>query len=109
MTNFRLYNLSLHFVRLWRPVCEELRRHDADLARQLRNSLTSVPLNIAEGSESLGRIRLARYHTALASTCEVIATGDSAEAFGYLTITAEQRDVAQHVRATLINLVRKKR
>ena len=109
MSNFRLYDLCLRFVALYASSCEDVRRHDADLARQMRRSLTSVPLNVAEGSESLGRNRIARFRNALGSTAEVIACCDVAEALGYLELDAEQRDLAEHVRATLLNLVRTKR
>ena len=84
MKDFQCYQLSLKGVRAVRPLLERIQKHDADLARQLRRCLASVPLNIAEGSESRGKNRLSRYATAMGSAREVVACLQTAEALGYL-------------------------
>jgi four helix bundle protein len=43
-----------------------------------------VVLNLAEGSGSFGRVRTARYRTALGSARETLACLQAAEAFGYV-------------------------
>ncbi|MCZ7684730.1 MAG: hypothetical protein M5U28_40530 [Sandaracinaceae bacterium] len=45
----------------------------------------------------------------MGSANEVLACCDVGTALGYVTVTEEQWDAAEHVRATLINLVRTKR
>src|SRR5690606_36898125 len=70
---FRLYALSLEALRAVGVVAAQIARHDPDLARQLRRASTSMHLNIAEGMDAEGRIRIARYRTALGSTNESIA------------------------------------
>jgi four helix bundle protein len=107
--NFRAYERALRLVTLLVEILREIARHDADLARQARRCLTSVPLNIAEGAESSGKLRIARYRTSLGSVNELIACLDVAEALGYVRVDEEVRDAAQYVRATLLNLVRPKR
>jgi four helix bundle protein len=42
--------------------------------------MTSIPLNVAEGSYSQGRNRRARYYTALGSARETLACFEVAEA-----------------------------
>ena len=44
----RIYDVLMKLVREVRPMVVELERKDADLARQCRRALTSVPLNVAE-------------------------------------------------------------
>jgi four helix bundle protein len=80
----RIYDLVLQIVRALRPFLELLVQHDADLARQMRRALASVPLNVAEGSSSRGGNRAARYHSAAGSMQEVIACVDVAIALGYV-------------------------
>ncbi len=80
----RIYDVILEVVRALRPFLETLSQHDADLARQARRALASVPLNVAEGSSSRGRNRSARYHSAAGSMQEVIACVDVAIALGYV-------------------------
>ena len=70
------------------------------LSRRLRSTIRictaatesrhSVVLNVAEGSGSFGRMRTARYRTALGSARETLACLRVAEAFGYVqTVPAE--------------------
>jgi four helix bundle protein len=102
----RIYDVVLDLVRLLAPLIRELERHDADLARQFKRALSSVPLNIAEGSYSRGKNRLVRYHTALGSTREALACLEVAAAFGYLADPApavcERFD---HVLGSLVRLL----
>ncbi len=80
----RIYPILLELVRALRPLVRELERRDPDLARQCRRALASAPLNLAEGSYSRGRNRVARYHTALGSLREVLACFEVAAALGYV-------------------------
>ena len=80
----RIYDVIIDTVAGLRPVMERIGQHDADLARQMRRALASVPLNCAEASSSRGRNRGARYHTAAGSMREVGAALDVAVALGYI-------------------------
>lgn len=102
-----IYPITLEMVRDAAQVAAGLERHDSDLARQLRRAAASVPLNVAEGMYSRGKLRAARYHTALGSARETLACLEVAEAMGYLTkvnddVTARMNRVI----ATLVRLVR---
>ena len=102
----RIYDTSLDVVRLVQPLLLDIGRHDPDLQRQLRRALTSVPLNIAEGSYSRGRNRNARYATATGSMREVLAGLEVAEVLGYLALAPELRDRIDFVIATLVSASR---
>jgi len=106
--NFRLYDVSLRALCLVVRVIREIARHDANLGDQGMRAATSWHLNIAEGMDAPGKTRILRYRTALGSVNETIAVCDIGEALGYVKITAEEADAVQHVRATLLNLVRPK-
>ena len=107
--SLRLYTLSLDAARMVGPLAKAIGRCDPDLARQLQRALCSVHLNIAEGIDARGRTRPLRYETALGSTNECIAALDVGEALGYLDRDEAAHDKLQHVRATLIKLVRRTR
>ena len=80
----RIHDDMLDALRLMRTVIAAIERRDADLARQLRRAASSVVLNLAEGSGSFGRVRTARYRTALGSARETLSCLRVAEAFGYV-------------------------
>jgi four helix bundle protein len=83
----------------------DLERHDPDLARQCRRALSSAPLNVAEGSYSLGRNRKARYHTALGSLREVLACFEVGAALGYIPdVAPDLQRQFDHVLGTLVRL-----
>jgi len=103
----RIYAVLLELIADVRPLEGELERRDADLARQCRRALSSAPLNVAEGSYSRGRNRVARYHTALGSLREALACFEVATALGYLPpVEPGLRGRFDHVLGTLVRLVR---
>ncbi|TNF38416.1 MAG: four helix bundle protein [Deltaproteobacteria bacterium] len=103
----RIYRVALRVAADAADAADRIGRRDADLARQLRRAAASVPLNIAEGSGSLGGTRRARYANALGSAYEVAACLDVAAAMR--CIPDPQPDVRQrldHVIGTLVKLTR---
>lgn len=103
-----IYPITLELCRTLQRECIYIARRDADLARQLRRALTSVPLNVAEGAYSRGRNRQARYHTALGSAREVLACLEVAHAMGHLDrIDPAVADRIDHIVATLYRLATK--
>ena len=71
-------------LRMMRDVLRDIERCDQDLGRQMRREASSVVLNTAEGSGSFGKMRTARYRTALGSARETLACLRVAEAWGYV-------------------------
>ena len=102
----RIYPVTLAVARAVARVLPVVARADSDLARQLRRAVASVPLNIAEGMYSRGKLRQARYHTALGPSREVLACLEVAVAMGYLKSEPSQlrRDL-DRVIGTLVKLV----
>jgi four helix bundle protein len=100
----RIYPVVIEFIRRVGPVIEQINRHDPDLARQMRRSLASVPLNVAEGSAGRGKLRGLRYSTAAGSMRETMAGFDTAAAFGYIGPLDEE--TAAMVRQIIGMLVR---
>ena len=80
----RIYGVMLDVVRQMRPVLVRIESKDRDLARQMRRAVTSVVLNLGEGSGSSGGTRRERYRNALGSARETRAGLDAAVALGYV-------------------------
>jgi four helix bundle protein len=100
-----IYDDMLEVIRVLRARFEAIDRRDSDLARQLRRAASSVVLNVAEGSGSFGRMRTARYRTALGSARETLACLRVAEAFGYVdAMPAAVTDRMDRVVGTLVRV-----
>ncbi|MBK7586721.1 MAG: four helix bundle protein [Myxococcales bacterium] len=102
----RIYPVILELLRELRSVIARLERRDADLTRQLRRCATSIALNVGEGMGSRGKLRRARYHTALGSARQTLACLKVACALGYLA-SLDPALVAKlkRVTGTLVRLV----
>ena len=101
----KVYGESLEVIRRLRLVVVEIARHDADLGKQMRRALTSVPLNIAEGEHRRNGNARARFDTAMGSADEVRACLETAEAWGYVSELGAERDLLEKIARTLSNLV----
>ena len=88
----QIMNTVLELVREMRPTLAAVAKHDADLARQMRRGLTSIPLNIAEGEGRKNGHGRQRFETAMGSTNEVSACLRTADALGY--VEADARPVS---------------
>ena len=82
--NFDAYRVAIELLRALLPLVEMLRTQDRSLADQAKRAATSIPLNVAEGRQRVGRDRKQFYRIAYGSTAEVGAALDVALAFGYL-------------------------
>ena len=91
---FVTYDLSITLIHALRPTLAILQRHDAALAKQLRNALSSIALNTAEANGRTGGDRLHHFRIALGSLRESGAVLDVAVAFGWLPAAplAAERD-----------------
>jgi four helix bundle protein len=102
----RIYPVVLQFVQRVAPVIERIGKRDPDLARQMRRSLASVPLNVAEGSHSPGKLRALRYANAAGSMRETMAGFDTAAAFGYIAqVDEESAAMARQIVGTLVRCI----
>jgi four helix bundle protein len=101
----RIYDDMLDALKLMRAMVSAIDRRDPDLARQLRRASSSVALNLAEGSGSCGRLRTARYRTALGSARETMACLQVAEAYGYVEAVPQALlDAMNRVVGTLVRV-----
>ena len=103
----RIYSFTIDTLRCLAPIVAQIGKHDTDLARQLRRAASSVALNAAEGDGSVGGNARLRFRSAHASTQEVRACLDVAEALGYVdSVDAALRDRFDRIAATLYRLAR---
>ena len=84
MTRFDALEIALEIVRLLQPLIAKIKRHDAGLAKQLSESSTSVPGNLAEGRRRLGGDRAYHFSVADGSNDESRVWLRTAVAAGYV-------------------------
>ena len=102
----RIYPVVLRLVRDVSQYLPVLRARSASLADQFERALISIPLNVAEGTYSRGRNRLARYQSAAGSAREALACLETAEALGWVEpLQPELTTKFRHVIGTLVSLV----
>lgn len=91
---FLAYDLALDLIRNLREPLAAIRRHDASLAKQARDALNSVAMNIAEGSGRNGGDRQQFFAIAFGSLRELGCALDIGAAHGWLAEPScfEQRD-----------------
>jgi four helix bundle protein len=82
---FIALDVSLELITVLQPVLAKIARRDPRLADQAREASQSNTLNLAEGSERVGRDQLRFYRTSLASVTEVRGALLVALASGYVT------------------------
>jgi four helix bundle protein len=109
MATFEAYEVALELVRAMRPVVEAVARHDRELAIQMRRAASSVPLNIAEGSQRAGKDRLHHYRIAAGSAAEVASALRVASAWGYSGEAPAAAKLADRVGAMLWRLTHPRR
>lgn len=101
-----IYPVVLETLTALRALIAQIERRDSDLARQLRRAAASVALNLGEGMYSRGRLRQARYHTALGSARETLSCLEVAVALGYVaSVDAAVLGRLHRVIGTLVRLV----
>ena len=81
---FIAYELGLELISKLAGVPERIGKHDPDLARQLRRSAASVPQNLSEGNQRMGRDRIHHFRIASGSCSETRASLEIAIRWGYI-------------------------
>lgn len=103
---FHAHDIALEWSIALGPALARVARKDADLARQLRRAVASVPLNLAEGSCRAGKDRLHHYRIAAGSAAEAQSGLRLALGWGHLEAAdvASAEALADRLRAMLWRL-----
>jgi four helix bundle protein len=80
----RIVDTIIELIAVVAPLAEQIGRRDPSLAKQLRDALSSVALNTAEGSDQRGARRTNHYCIALGSARESLVALRAATAWGYI-------------------------
>jgi four helix bundle protein len=85
------YEVAVSLVRLLKPIVDQLRKRDANLADQLRRCATSVVLNLAEGQRREAGNKQRAYEIAHGEAREVLGCLDVAKEWGYVVDDRDAR------------------
>ena len=69
----KIYDIALDMVESVCRLADQVRIRNKNLATQMIDACTSVPLNTQEGMYSRGGSKIARYHDSMASAKETMA------------------------------------
>ena len=78
------YQVALEVVTELRPLVEQIRKHDNNLAKQLVDAMNSTVQNLAEAEVHRGGNKRAKFDIAHGEANEVKASLDVALAWGYI-------------------------
>ena len=92
----RIYSFILDVLRKVAAVEGRIRKHDPDLARQLRRAASGIALNCAEATGSQGGNVKARFRSALGSTYE---TARVSRCRGGLRLRRDRRSATRRSRS----------
>ena len=95
--SFATYDVSLELVRVLATVVPAIKKHDRDLADQLKRAATSVVLNVNEGRRRGGGDQRRSFEIASGSAYEVLAAIDAAIAWGWIDDLAGRTPVARSI------------
>src|SRR5215471_15719038 len=100
----RITETAIELVGALKSTIDGVAQHDADLARQLRRAVTSIPLNIAEGERRWNGHARQRFESAMGSANEVSAGLRVAAALGYVEVDAKLLDALDKIARKLRRL-----
>ena len=103
---FQALEVALQFVEVVAPLAEVVARHDKDLARQMRRSVSSTANNTAEGNKRIGGDRLHAFRVASGEAAEVVASLRMAVTWRYVSAAsiAPARELEDRLQAMLYRL-----
>jgi four helix bundle protein len=78
------YEVAIDLVRDLRPLVEQIRKHDNNLAKQLVDAMNSTVQNLSEGAVHRGGNKRAKFEIAHGEANEVRGSLDLATAWGYV-------------------------
>jgi four helix bundle protein len=104
----KIYAVMIAMVKAVHALSRKAQRFEPDLARQMRRSSSSVPLNAVEGWYAHGGNRVARFNTALSEAKETMAALDLSAACGYLRLAEVEGELDRldHIAAVMWKLCR---
>ena len=79
-----VHEIAQEMISEIKPLIDSVAEHDGELAKQLRKSASSVPLNICEGAYNHKGNSRSRFHTAAGSAAETRSALRVAESWGYI-------------------------
>jgi four helix bundle protein len=79
------YEVAIDLVRDLRPLVEQIRKHDNNLAKQLVDAMNSTVQNLSEGAVHRGGNKRAKFEIAHGEASEVRGSLELAAAWGYVS------------------------
>jgi four helix bundle protein len=103
------YTVSLDVARKLAPVVAQVRKHDGNLATQMRRAMSSTILNLSEGAAHVDGNKKVKYRIAYGEAQEVRAALDLASVWSYVHDDREVRADLNRLLALCYGLVHGKR